>query len=324
MFSMRHTFIAVVCMLCSLPVSGARLVGPPLSELSGRWNQVMAATLIARQAPDQLQFQCLQVLHGEPARRITLAVDASVFAQLSVDQNYVVAYTASMQHPQYREMRVQIPDGPKVLQIKGVTLSAVFADHPGLRQLVLAAPDSHHTLATLLALMGSTDPGTRLLASAEIFARPGLHALFTAADARVFQANAQADIMRGEALQIALHAAARIPAIAEQSWLMALRRSVIRGAPVRMALASPQPLLVRTALLGLAPQASQHDAVSARALLVSNAPGVAKAALRVLVEIDPAQARNAAQVALRETNLHSEIRRALGAYLRRGELPDAG
>jgi len=153
----------------------------------------------------------------------------------------------------------------------------------------------------------------RELAIFELYLRPDLQNAMSADNARRYAAvTSDADARLKNFL---LEGAKNFPEKRRSPWLEREFRGVIAAHGNVLDLNSDIPLLVKNSLLGLRDGGTEQDLDMIARHLYSNAPGVARAALAAMNDIDPRQAFALAQKALETDDIHEVTRRELTRYV---------
>lgn len=320
-------FLWTAALLMPLATQAARPLGPPVAELVSGYNKVMVARAVERIDAGRVRFECLKPYFGDPAESIILRTGEADASFVEVGQRYVVAYTLVTNDSQFREVKFEDPEGPKIVGIRGVDDQAVFEDTAELRflfdQAVAEEPaPPRKVLDALLVQMQRDDNRARSLVVLEIVLRPDLVEIVDSKDGRVVRDVIGSETVPIQSKDFLLRTAARFPAAARAEWLVAAQRSIVKTAPIELELISPMPSYVRTAALGLQVTGDASDVPVLRRLLGSNAPGVAKAALNTMDSLDPAATLVVARAAVNDQSLLAETRRELDLYLQRNDDTD--
>jgi hypothetical protein len=234
-----------------------------------------------------------------------------------------VAYTTITNDGQFREHKYLDPEGPKLLDVRGLGTPALFEATRELRFLFQTAraeepPADRAVLDALLALMARPDPRGRSLVILEFYLRPQLQALITESDEKIVRDTIADDGLHTELKSFLLEAALKFPRPEKATWLAAAYRDVIASSGAQYDLATHVPALVKTAVKGLRVVGERADAPRLTPLLLSNAPGVATAALETMDSLDPEGTRVAVHRVLEESiwddSVNPEVRRVLESY----------
>lgn len=300
------------------PLTAARRVGPPSEQLREEQNAVVVARAVGPAGEGRYRFERRRVLHGEAPPLLELRMDEGSLGGLRPGRSYVVGFTSLVPVPRQRRVFAPDPCGPAVVQLDDVG-AALFEDSRALRSLVAgpgpAAPARQ--VRALLRLAGRGEAASRRLALVELHLRDDLHSRL--GDTEVRRLGALWSDLAGDPLgrHHLLELARLLAAGRTVPWLAGASRELLAAAPTELDLASPWPLLVQTAAGGLAAAGGPGDLPVLARHLVSNNPGVGKAALAAMESLDPGGAIRRAREALESSELHPETRRALEAFLGR-------
>jgi hypothetical protein len=170
----------------------------------------------------------------------------------------------------------------------------------------------------LLAQMARPDSRSRSLVILELYLRPELQALVSESDEKIIR-DAIADRgLHAELKSFLLEAALKFPRPDKATWLAAAYRDVIATSGVQFDLTTHVPELVDTAVKGLRVVGERSDAQRLAPLLLSNAPGVATAALETMDVLDPegtpVAVRKVLEDSLWDDSVNPEVRRVLESY----------
>jgi hypothetical protein len=309
--------------IAAAPAYAARPVAPPLTELTRNYNFVLVAEAESRDEGNRIAFRRVENLSTESGPVVNVRMNDKAYANVKLGTTYIVAYTTVTSNPQFREAKYLDPEGPRLLDVRGLGTPALFEPTPQLRFLFQSAraekpPPDRAVLDALLAQMARPDHASRTLVILEFYLRPALHALINEADAKTVRQTIADTGLDTELRSFLLEAALHFPASAKATWLADAYRDVIASSGAQYDLASHVPGLVRTAVRGLRVVGDATDVQRLAPLLLSNAPAVATAALETMDALDPGGTpeivRNALEESVWDDSVNPEVRRALQSY----------
>lgn len=302
-------------------VEAARLASAPTIDLTSGYHLVMIARVAALVDPTHVEMERIQSVHGETDGFVRLRADEATVATIEPGKTYIVAYARLMKHPQYREMKVIDPDGPRIVTLRHTGTKALFEDSPDTRLLFDIARDQDGSVAgrrmtAILQQMQRPDARSRALVIAEFKMRRELHPRAGPVEQKII-----ANVLVNKRLNTAtrnnlLETALAFSPQQRGPWFTEVCRTIADQSGSRLELATQVPGLVRTALRGLALTGDSGDVPRVTVHLRSNAPGVAKAALEALDALDQEAAATAVAAVLRDGSMHLETKRVFEAYLR--------
>jgi hypothetical protein len=305
------------------PAHAARPVRPPLTELTQPYNFVLVAKAESREGENRIVFRRLEKLFAEGEPLVSVRMDEETCTDVALGGTYIVAYTTVTNDAQFREHKYLDPEGPKLLDVRGFGAPALFEPTRELRFLFQTAraeeqPTDRAVLDALLAQMARPDSRSRSLVILELYLRPELQALVSESDEKIIR-DAIADRgLHAELKSFLLEAALKFPRPDKATWLAAAYRDVIATSGVQFDLTTHVPELVDTAVKGLRVVGERSDAQRLAPLLLSNAPGVATAALETMDVLDPegtpVAVRKVLEDSLWDDSVNPEVRRVLESY----------
>ncbi len=262
----------------------ARPILPPLTEFTGNpYNLVMAGQAVEKIAPNKVRFERQEAFAGDVQASVVLRLDEETFADLQVDQTYIVAYTYVTSDPQFRESKYEDPEGPRMITVRGYGSPALFEDTPDMRFLFESVqrddpPMARDVLEALTRQMARADTRTRALAVVELLLRRDL-----LASMRPQQAERVATLVTDPAVDQELRAFLLEVAVAfpdrSQRWLRDACREVLAQLEPQFVLETHGPALATATIRAIADHGSSQDVQALVPFLQSNAPKVVTAAI---------------------------------------------
>ncbi|MEM9057214.1 MAG: hypothetical protein AAGD86_07040, partial [Pseudomonadota bacterium] len=273
---------------------------------------------------DTVTFERLNAYSERSDAVVAVRADVDTRRELTVDDTYIIAYTAVISHPQRREEKRLDPDGPRVVTLRGFDSAALFESTDSVRLLFAnLGVDPGAELAiryvdALIETLDSEDARTRTLAVGELFLRESLRESIDRPRARRI-GRALEDPDLSDALKSYLiETLAALPAERTAGWLAPTLRPLIDGAGTHYDLGSHRPRLVSEAVQALTPEAGKQDRKRLVALLTANGPKVVEAAIAALEKIDAGFAVQSVSETLDAAqwndSLTAPVRRILEAY----------
>lgn len=316
----KNAIRILLFIIVSSPLIGeaARPLGPPIAEFFNDRNRIATAVATAKSSDSKVVMQIVDYLYLEDDDEIALAVDANVLADVEVGAEYVFVFSRLRKNRLLRDEWEVNPDGPAPVKARGLDTPAIYASNVPIATLL--TPHRRDALSadaeTSMLLSVADDDGSLRayeLAIFELYLRTDLQIAISADNARRYAAvTSDADARLKNFL---LEGAKNFPEKRRSPWLEREFRSVIVAHGSALDLNSDIPLLVKNSLLGLRDGGTVNDFDMIATHLYSNAPGVARAALAAMNDIDPQQALALAQKALETNDIHSVTRRELTRYV---------
>ncbi len=296
----------------------AKPMPPPLEVLTRGRNQVALMEVAAKAEAPRVRFVKREDLWGETPEELTARTSPEAWQELEPGQVVVLGWSDIRKNPLLRDVLEEDPDGPRVLKLPGIG-PALFEDSAEVRYLVTTwrQPDPEpaaKVLAAVLAQMRRPVQRSRQLAVMELFTRKDLQEAFDDASLRALRDILSAELTP-ETRDFLLKTVLFLPQRWHGAWMAEAARQALAGVGAQLDLNSMMPSLVITSLHVLQRTGRAADAEPIRHLLVSNNPGVGKAALRTLDVLDPKIARAEGRKAMAGSELHAETRRVLEIYL---------
>ena len=130
--------------LLSIAVSGAafaaRPLYPPVEELKSSPELVRVVAVVAgqKQEPPRVKFAITDRFSGESPDQMSLRLDEAAYEDVIPGQGYILAWTDMRKVKLVRKAYEKDPDGPSVVQVRGLDTLALFEDSPEMRFLFSA------------------------------------------------------------------------------------------------------------------------------------------------------------------------------------------
>lgn len=303
-------------------VNAAARLGPPIEELQKHPERIRIVAATAGEQADsaKILLKVTERLAGDSPDELLLRTDPATAGGVEMGRSYVVAWTDMRKNRRIGIKWEKDPDGPKVVTVVGLGSAAVFEDSPEVRLLFSIGPEGdavsdEKQLEAILAQMQRTDSLTRGLVIAQLFLREDL------ADAmQQSQVDTVKSILQGQELNplqrdLLLRTCMRLQADMTTPWLGEELRKVIIEHGSQYDLSSFVPALVRTAARGLGQVGDASDVDLLSILLYSNNPGVGKAALASMDQLDKSATLRQAELAFSRNWVQGDTRQALARYL---------
>lgn len=308
-------------LLIALPIDAmARGVRPPIEGSMGKYNVVVIGEVTAPEEEGslQLQVQADRVFHGETETENALAinVDASTLDYVESGKRYIVAYSLTRKHPQFRDIRYLDPKGPYAVGIRGLPFVAVFEAVPPLETLYAGVSEPAKELGLVLELLTSTDERLRQLAALELMFRPDLQGVVTSEQLPVLAEALRPGYLPTQARDYMVQGVVEIPEALRKPWLQEQLMSILSEFGPEMELTSYVPTLTVSTLRGLKPVAEPDMVEKIAPFLYSNAPGVVRAALQAIEAVDEDLAVQTAKIVLVEGSGDPNSERVLRQFLK--------
>lgn len=313
-----------VALTLALAEAAPRLEPPSKYMKQDRYNS--AVVRIAEIAEDgRFKLEVLEELYGETADGLMVRATSGGGGFIEVGKVYVLGHTDKPRRRSYKWDTD--PDGPRVLGVPAVGL-AVFENSEAMRTLVRAHPeDAPFTdamrLEAVLEQLGSEDVLSRRFVLAELALDPELRALAGEPELAVLKETLGSGSLEPVAHEYLLRAALPMIDSWGGDWLAASCRKVAEENGPELNLASPIPSLLVMTLETLGQTGEAKDAELARKHVVSNNPGVGKAAFQALVLLDRELAAEVAPGIIAQEDLHPDTRRFVAGFFT-GAAPGAG
>jgi len=316
----KHAMRILLLILIASPLTGeaARPLGPPIAEFFNDRNRIVTAVATVKSSDNKIVMRIVDYLYLEDDNQTTIVVDVNVFADVEIGTEYVIVFSRLRKNRLLRDEWEVNPDGPTLVKTRGLDTPAIYTSNAAIATLL--TPHRRDALSadaeTSMLLSIADDDGdfrARELAIFELYLRPDLQNAMSADNARRYAAvTSDADARLKNFL---LEGAKNFPEKRRSPWLEREFRGVIAAHGNVLDLNSDIPLLVKNSLLGLRDGGTEQDLDMIARHLYSNAPGVARAALAAMNDIDPRQAFALAQKALETDDIHEVTRRELTRYV---------
>lgn len=322
MVKMRYLLFGFLVAAAVQPAAAAKRLGPPVEELQSVPDRIRIVIAEVREKPEpgKIVFSVKTPLTGDSPDEVTLRLDEDSFDDTTVGQSHIVAWTDKRRNRRVIGGWEKDPDGPYVVRLLGLGSTALFEDNPDTRLLfspgTITDPNAGASLTdALLAQMQREEQRSRGLVIMEFWLRKDLTAEMTAEQVNLF-----ADAVRDSAVppqqrELLFQTALQLPPENTSPWLAEELRKTIIWHGTQYDLRSFVPALVRTAARSLGQVGTAEDIELLDTLLYSNNPGVSKAALGAMDQLDRETAIARAQRALERGWIHNETRLALRRYL---------
>lgn len=315
-------FLTVLLLVAALPALAAKPVPPPIEDLLKQRNQVAVMRVVeVHEQKQQITLERIHDLWGLSPQQVTLQAPLDDLASINPGQEFIVAYSYKRKHPMLRDVIEDNPAGPYVVNAF-IAGPAVFENSVELRFLFNelqkdSEVKGNEVIKSLLTQIQQPHLRSRRLAVFEFVMRGDLfEEHLTRRHIKPYREILERGGLDAEMREFMLRASQAFPDRLRGRWIAEYCRRTIRRNGSQYDLASFVPLLTQTCVNLLAHYNSRRDIKLMEELLYSNNPGVAKAALRFLVEADEKQARTiASRVFTDERQVHEETRRVLKAYL---------
>jgi hypothetical protein len=323
-----------VCLLAGLlalalmqSALAAKRLEPPIENLESAPDRIRIVVADARTkpSPGKIQFAVTERLSGEAPNEVVLRVDDKSFADVTVGESYVVAWSYLRRNRKEISGWEEDPDGPYVVSVLGLGSTALFESTPEIRYLfspgAITDPDgAERQLAALLTQMQREDYRSRGLVIAELYLRKDLTEKMNADQAALLREVLQKNDLDPQHRDLLYQAALRVDRSLTTPWLAEDMRKTIKQHGTEYDLRSFVPSLVVSAAGGLQQLGDKGDIELLVTLLYANNPGVSRAALAAINHFDPAVAKARAEEALKKGGIHDETRNVLTRYLSTGSI----
>ncbi len=321
--STRLCLAFLASLLATSVAFAAKPLPAPTDVMLRGHNQLALVQVQAKPAADKLRVTALEQLHGETPAELEVRGDAQVFANLKIGQKVILSYSTLRKNPLLRDVREIDPEGAKATTLV-LLRSVVLGDSPDLRILLErpgkeAKEGAHQELArrhlkALLRELNHPTAANRRLAVAEFFTRSDLRELIESRHHRQLAQALDNQDLALDAKDFLLRGVLLLPVAKRGSWLAKASRRIIDTTEPQLDLTTSAPALAQAAAWALRDGGKRRDAQRLDKLLYSNNPGVAKAALEAMDQLDPERALEGVQRALKSDDLQAEARRVLGIY----------
>jgi len=303
----------------------AKRLGPPIEELQSTPDRIRIVVAEARNKPEpgKIGFFVSERLTGEAPAEVVLRTDAATYADVALGESYIVAWTDLRRNRRVIGGWEEDPEGPSIVATTGLGSIALFEDTQEMRYLftpdAIADPEGpSKQVEALLHQMLRSDYRSRGLVIMELYLRPDLTERMTPEQAEVLMGILQKLALDPQHRDFLFRSALRLPGELTFPWLAEELRKVIIHHGAQYDLRSFVPGLIRTAARGLQQVGEPADIELLDILLYSNNPGVARAALAAMDQLDSEAAATRSDRAIGRDWIHSDTRLALNRYLNRG------
>lgn len=306
----------------------ARRLGPPIEMLREDPDRIRIVTAVVSEKLDQpgIRFTVSGRLSGDALNEILLRMDKETHHDLEVGRSYIVAWTYMRRNRRVIGGWETDIAGPSVVSIEGMGATAVFEDTAELRLLFSGMLQNEPDAAirekeALLTQLQRPDSRSRSLVISELYLRPDLTENFGKPQAAILKSVIEAHSLTAQQQDVLLRSASRLPQELTAPWLAEEYRRIISKNGAQYDLGSFVPALVRTAARGLQQNGTPADVELLGTLLYSNNPGVAKAALNSMSQLDHRATVSAVEKALTQGEVHGDTRTAMESLLRQSASP---
>ncbi len=244
---------------------------------------------------------------------------------------YILVVSQFRKHPLFRDEIISNPEGMAVQTLPAVGPGA-FHCSPQITRIYTSAINKQQVIATealhdLMILVESADRQSHRIAAFELAMRADLMQQASQQNVTHLRRLLNRESLSAEANEMLIQAAKALPESLYQDWFREYLLNVLNThQPANYELAGFTPLLVRNSILTLLNlsllQATDWSTLSP--FIYSNAPGVAKAAIRAQQALSATRFQQDVATLLADNNqaarLHSETKRVLEAYLQSTEI----
>lgn len=322
---LRICLAAALATFFAMPaVHAAKPVQAPVEALVSPHNRIAVLTVETLEGADRIEFNRISSLYGETPESIILRGKPELVSMAEAGEKYLAVYTRSMKDPITRDSRMTDPEGPRLVDYY-VVRQALFPWSAELESLfvrVIKGGKKHYAaeLSEVLAIADSKSPSHQQLGAFELFMRRDLFNYFTPEQGKTLERLIDSSGYDEESSTLLLRSAALLREGIVSGWIAEKSRKIIDSRGSQYDLAGFTPGLVVAAANTLKQFGGPEDFMRLESLMVSNAPGVAKAAMRALLELDTETAEQMMKKALSRKELHRETRRSINHYLNHGVL----
>lgn len=304
------------------PVHAAKRLGPPIEDLQSTPERIriVIAQAAKKIEPNQVVFTISERLSGESPDELLIRTDEQSYADVVAGNSYVVAWSDMRRNRRVPGGWEPDPDGPFTVQLMGMGATALFEDTTDTRFLFApgtmdVSGNKSQQIDAILAQMQRPDFRSRSLVISELYLRPDLIEAMQPAQAEVLKNVLQKQDLDPQHRDFVCRSALLLPKNMTTPWLAEEFRKIIILHGSQYDLRTFVPGLVRTAARGLQQTGGTADIDLLSMLLYSNNPGVSKAALDAMDQIDPAATLVKAEQAIERGWIDSETRSDLQRYL---------
>ncbi len=300
-------------------LNAAARLGPPIEDMQSHPERTRIVIAEAMKKPEssKIWFSISEQLSGDSPDKVLLRTDEETFADVEVGRSYVVAWTDMRKNRRLVAGWEKHPDGPFVVSLMGMGSTALFEDSPEIR--FLFAPVSQgveQQIDALLAQMYREDFRSRSLVISQLYLRPDLTEKMSPSQVEALKKVLQLQELDPQHRDFIIRSAMRLSQDQTAPWLAEELRRIIIFSGTQYDLASFVPSLVRTAARGMGQAGQQTDIDLLSTLLYANNPGVSKAALDSMDQLDSKAARVKFEQAMSRDWIHKETRNYLVRYFR--------
>lgn len=323
-----------VCLLAGLlalammqSALAAKRLGPPIEDLQSTPDRIRIVVAEARDKLEKgkIRFEISERLSGEAPDEVVLRTDEQSYIDVTVGEEFVVAWTYMRRNRRVIGGWEEDPEGPSTVSVLGLGSTALFEGTPEMRYLFapgsITDPDAaERQIDALLTQMRREDYRSRGLVITELYLRKDLTEKISPDQAKVLQEVLQAEDLDDQHRHLLYKAAVRIDPALTSPWLAEEMRKTIIQHGTQYDLSSFVPSLVISAAEGLQQLGNAGDIELLSTLLYANNPGVSKAALAAIDHFDSQAAAARAEQALERGGIHPETRQAMTRYLATGSI----
>lgn len=324
---------ASAMLLLALNAQAAKPLGPPIAHLSSSANPLVSATVADTSEPadgwltlniTEVHFNGEGDSHAKAGETIRVRIKDDGFEMPKAGDKVIAVYSSVRKHPSLRDERIVDPEGPRIVDIRGIDTNAVFAYSKNLVTAFqiyrdLSVPNPPHivslkqkNLAYLTRLLyHSDDTRTVGLMVEELLLRDDL--IEAAQDSHIQTILLQLDKLslpvkfENMLLETAYkYATSQI----YQEKLHKILRKILEQQTPEFDLASHNAALVINTLKGMRKLGSKQDIKLIAKFLPTNSPPVFDSVIKTIKALDQASLAKVLEQFKPASDSHPDIKRA--------------
>lgn len=325
------TTLGLLMIFLSNLANAAKPWGPTFTDLAKAVNTT-ALVEVDSQAGDEITVKVKDVILGdfEEGKSLTLKFSDDTFGALSVGETKLVTFSFLKKHPTLRDEYIEDPNGPRVLDIRGLSTNAAFDVNPkvvelfGLQKEILTVKDDGALAAfqkknselLVSAIKTATDIRTQRLLLPELMLRDDLHSVISEKQANILLKELEKSD-RSDELDIMLFTALQKIEATNDKRLAKYSKKLLGQKSEQVNLASYEPGLIVKALESFPAGSKSKDLHVIEKYLNSNSPSIVKQTIKAMDTVDADAAHKILADFELSDSAHRDAKQAVASYLKK-------
>jgi len=321
MFNSMKLGILVIVMMVAHSANAVKPVRPPVKVLVNPHNQIVVAEARSAVENERVNFTIKDVLWGNAPDSLTINVKPEAHAVIEKNKTYLIVYSEVMKHPIVRDEKIKNPDGPTIVGYM-ILNSALFEHNEMIEALFRnfiegSIKKSEDTLEQLFANLRSNNIFNQQLSVFELYMRKELHSFMSEKQRLELLSIVDQELLNPELSTYALTVTRSFNLEADKKNVAKLARKIIGKYDANVELASFVPGLLNESITLLGMYGMVDDSQRLEPYIFSNSPSVARHAFQSIVLLNPTEAKNIAEKALKKGNTLADTQRVLNQFVNR-------